>query len=186
MSILKLARMGNPILRLVAKPVDDPTAPEIRALVSDMVETMADAGGIGLAAPQVHVSLRVIIFCVPASRVTGAPDDDPFDLTALVNPVIEPFGDEKELGWEGCLSIPEMRGVVPRFSRIRYRGLDLSGKPIEREAAGFHARVLQHECDHLDGVLYPERMTDLRLLGFSEESVRFPIDLAAIAAGAGL
>jgi peptide deformylase len=182
MSILKLARMGNPILRAVAKTVEDPTAPEIRQLVGDMVETMADAGGIGLAAPQVHVSLRVVIFCVPASRLSGLPGDIPVDLTAIVNPVIEPLGDEMLLGWEGCLSIPGLRGGVPRYARIRYRGHDLNGDRIEREVAGFHARVLQHECDHLEGVLYPERMTDLRLLGFVEESTRFPIDLEAYAA----
>ena len=184
MSILKLARMGNPILRQSAKPVADPTSPEIRQLVGDMVETMADAGGVGLAAPQVHVSLRVIIFCVPAARITGAAGDEPTDLTALVNPVIEPLDEAKDLGWEGCLSIPGLRGAVPRYRRIRYRGTDLGGLTVEREAAGFHARVLQHECDHLDGIMFPERMTDMRLLGFVEESIRYPIDLDAYAAGA--
>jgi peptide deformylase len=173
--------MGNPILRAVARTVDDPTAPEIRQLVGDMVETMVDAGGIGLAAPQVHVSLRVIIFCVPASRSSGAPEDLPIDLTAVINPVIEPLGDQTELGWEGCLSIPGLRGAVPRYSRIRYGGFDLAGERVERQVSGFHARVLQHECDHLDGILYTERMKDMRLLGFGEESMRFPIDLETYA-----
>jgi len=179
MSILKLSRMGNPILRAVARLVDDPTSAEIRQLVGDMVETMIDAGGVGLAAPQVHVTQRVIIFCVPASRVTGDPDDQPVDLTAIVNPVIEPLDDEVELGFEGCLSIPGLRGAVPRFRRIRYAGFDIDGERVERVVTGFHARVLQHEVDHLDGVLYPERMTDLRLLSFVEEAERYPIDLAA-------
>jgi peptide deformylase len=186
MSILKLARMGNPVLRAVAKAVDDPSSAEIRQLVGDMVETMVDAGGVGLAAPQVHVSLRVIVFCVPAQRTTGVPDDVAVDLTAIVNPVIEPVGDDISLGWEGCLSIPGLRGAVPRAARIRYRGLDLNGDRIEREVAGFHARILQHECDHLDGILYPERMKDLRLMGFSEESARYPIDLDAYAAAGRL
>ncbi|HLY58834.1 MAG TPA: peptide deformylase [Stellaceae bacterium] len=182
MSILKLARMGHPVLRIPARPVEDPTAPEIRALVGDMIETMADAGGVGLAAPQVHASLRVLIYCVPAARVSGAADDVPVDLTAIVNPLVEPDGDEQELGWEGCLSIPGLRGAVPRYTRVRYAGFDLDGERIEAVATGFHARVLQHEADHLDGIMYPERMTDLRLLSFIEESARFPVDLAAYAA----
>jgi len=182
MSILKLARMGNPVLRMPARPVDDPSAPEIRALVSDMVETMVDAGGIGLEAPQVHVPLRVIVFCVPAARVSGNPGDMPVDLTAIVNPVLDPEGGEKELDWEGCLSIPGLRGAVPRFKTIRYAGFDLNGERIECVATGFHARVMQHEADHLDGVIYLERMTDMRLLAFTEEAARFPIDLTAYAA----
>ena len=184
MAILKIARMGHPVLRQVAAPVADPTSPEIRRLVDDMVETLADIGGAGLAAPQVHVPQRVVIFGVPAERVTGRPFDQPQDLMALVNPVIEPLGDARELGWEGCLSVPGLRGAVSRFVRIRYRGVTLLGEPVERVAEGFHARVVQHEFDHLDGILYPQRMTDLSLLVFTEEGARFPIDLAAAAARA--
>ena len=184
MAILKIARMGHPVLRRVAAPVADPTAPEIRRLVADMAETLADIGGAGLAAPQVHVPLRVVIFRVPEERVTGRPDDQPAGAVALINPVIEPVGEARELGWEGCLSVPGLRGAVPRLARIRYRGATPDGGTIERTAAGFHARVVQHECDHLDGILYPQRMTDLRLLVFIEEGARFPIDLGAIAARA--
>jgi peptide deformylase len=177
MAILKIARMGHPVLRGKAEPVADPRASEVRRLVGDMVETLADIGGAGLAAPQVHVPLRIVIFRVPEERVTGRPDDQPQDLMTLINPVIEPLSDEMEVGWEGCLSVPNLRGAVPRFRRIRYRGLDEDGAAIERIAEGFHARVVQHECDHLDGILYPQRMTDLGLLVFTEELSRFPIDL---------
>jgi peptide deformylase len=178
MAILKIARMGHPVLRGVAQPVANPTAPEIRRLVADMVETLEDIGGAGLAAPQVHVPRRVVIFRVPAERVTGHPEDLPQELLALVNPVITPLGEAKELGWEGCLSVPGLRGAVPRWSRIRYRGATPEGEIVDRTVAGFHARVVQHECDHLDGILYPQRMSDLRLLAFNEESTRYPIDLA--------
>ncbi len=184
MSILKIARMGNPALRARAREVADPAAPEIRALVRDMAETMADAGGVGLAAPQVHVPLRLVIFHLPPARL-GLPEgpeseaeeaaegqsgaDSLGPLHVLVNPVLAPLSEDTALGWEGCLSVPGMRGLVPRYIRIRYAGLDLDGRPAGGEAQGFHARVLQHECDHLDGVLYPMRMTDLSLLGFNEE-----------------
>ncbi|HLJ19404.1 MAG TPA: peptide deformylase [Stellaceae bacterium] len=184
MAILKIARMGHPVLRQIAAPVSDPTAPRIKALVSDMIETLDDIGGAGLAAPQVHVSERVVIFKIPAERTTGRPLDTPAELVAIVNPVIEPVGASREIGWEGCLSIPGLRGAVPRFSRIRYRGLTPEGLAIDREVEGFHARVLQHECDHLDGVLYPQRMTDHRLLTFVEEWQRYPVDLAAAVAKA--
>jgi peptide deformylase len=183
MAILKIARMGHPVLRRVAEPVADPTAPEIRRLVADMVETLEDIGGAGLAAPQVHVSRRVVIFHVPPERTTGRPEDRPQDLIALVNPVIEPLGETRELGWEGCLSVPGLRGAVPRHARIRYRAMTPEGEAIDRTVEGFHARVVQHECDHLDGVLYPQRMTNLRLLVFNEEGARYPIDLAAAVAG---
>ena len=182
MAILKIARMGHPVLRRKAESVADPTAPEIKHLIADMTETLADIGGAGLAAPQVHVPLRVVIFQVPPQRLTGRPDDQAQDLTALINPVIEPLGDEKELGWEGCLSVPGLKGAVPRFARIRYRGVTPEGAAIDRTVEGFHARVVQHECDHLDGILYPQRMTDLRLLTFVEEGARYPMDLA-IASG---
>ncbi len=184
MAILKIARMGHPVLRGVAAPVADPTALEIRRLVADMTETLADIGGAGLAAPQVHVPLRVVIFRVPEERVIGEDDDRPQELLALVNPVIEPVGEARELGWEGCLSVPGLRGAVLRFARIRYRAATPDGGTVERTAAGFHARVVQHECDHLDGILYPQRMSDLRLLVFNEEGARYPIDLGAITARA--
>jgi len=177
MAILKIARMGHPVLRGPAETVADPAAPEIRQLVADMIETMEDYGGTGLAAPQVHVPKRVVVFQVTEGRLTGRPLDTPLELTAIVNPAIEPLGAEQELDWEGCLSVPGLRGAVPRFVKIRYRGLGLDGKPIDRIAEGFHARVLQHECDHLDGILYPQRMSDLSLLAYNEESVRHPIDL---------
>jgi peptide deformylase len=182
MAILKIARMGHPVLRGVAEQVADARSPEIKRLIADMTETLEDIGGAGLAAPQIHVPLRVVIFRVPDERVTGRPDDVPQDLLALVNPVITPVGEARELGWEGCLSVPGLRGAVPRFQRIRYRGVTADGKPIDRVVEGFHARVVQHECDHLDGILYPQRMTDLSLLVFTEENARYPIDLAGAAA----
>jgi peptide deformylase len=173
MAILKIARMGHPVLRRVADPVVDPTAPEIRRLVRDMLETLDDIGGVGLAAPQVHVSRRVVIFEVPAERAArdgnGEAPADGVAMTVLINPVIEPLADEKALGWEACLSVPGLTGAVPRWTRIRYHGYGLEGERIEREARGFHARVVQHECDHLDGILYPQRMTDLTSLAFAEE-----------------
>jgi peptide deformylase len=183
MSILKIARMGHPVLRRVADPVDDPTAPDVAALVRDMIETLEDIGGVGLAAPQIHVSRRVIIFKVPPERASDMAGDGPEPMTALINPTIEPVGDALNLGWEGCLSIPGLRGAVPRFTTIRYRGFALDGSVIDRTAVGFHARVVQHEFDHLNGVLYPERMTDLALLSFVEEGVKHPIDLATYARG---
>jgi len=177
MAILKIARMGHPVLRRPAAAVPDPTAPQIRHLVRDMLETMEDAGGTGLAAPQVHVPLRVVIFFVAGRRaaledgeagtVDGGREDVP--LTVLINPEIEPLTEDEALGPEACLSVPGLVGQVPRWTRIRYRGLDLDGQAIEREAAGFHARVVQHECDHLDGILYPQRMTDLSRLAFTSE-----------------
>lgn len=183
MSILKIARMGHPILRRIAMPIEDPARPEIRQLVADMIDTLEDIGGAGLAAPQVHVPLRLVIFRVPAERVGDRPGDMPQDLTVLINPVIEPMPGPQELGWEGCLSVPGLRGAVARHTRIRYHGLDLSGAAIEREVEGFHARVVQHECDHLDGILYPQRMTDHRLLAFVEEWQRYPIALSASSDG---
>src|SRR5579864_2245648 len=183
MALLKIARMGHPVLRAPDAAVDDPTAPWVRRLVDDMIETMEDAGGTGLAAPQVHMPHRLVVFRVGPERLTGLPGDTEQDLTVLINPIIEPIGSERALGWEGCLSVPGLRGVVPRHLRIRYHGLGLDGGAIEREAAGFHARVVQHECDHLDGILYPQRMTDHRLLVYTEELQRHPIDLAEFLAG---
>ncbi len=162
MAILKIARMGHPVLLREAEPVDDPTHPEIRRLIADMAETMLDASGIGLAAPQVHVPLRLFVWRGP----TG--------VAALVNPELEPLGEEVETAWEGCLSIPGLRGAVERPKRIRYRGLDAEGNPVEGEAEAMTARVMQHETDHLDGILYPMRMTDHSLFGFTEELARAP------------
>jgi len=165
MAILKIARMGHPVLREPAAAVADPTAPEIQRLIADMIDTMEDADGAGLAAPQVHVPLQVVIFHVPRGR--DARNSQP--LTVLINPLVEPLDEEMELGWEGCLSIPGMMGLVPRYTRVRYRALAPDGAPIDRIAEGFHARVVQHECDHLDGALYPMRITDMSQFGFVEE-----------------
>jgi peptide deformylase len=179
MAILKIARMGHPVLGVRAQEVDDPTAPQIRGLVADMLETMKDAAGTGLAAPQVHVPLRIVLFYVARTRAER--DDPPEDaeevpLTVLINPQIEVVGEETALGWEGCLSVPDLMGQVPRHTAIRYRALTLKGETIEREAQGFHARVVQHECDHLDGVLYPQRMTDLSRLVFTSELRHLALD----------
>lgn len=176
MAILKIARMGHPVLRKPAREIADPTAREIQILVRDMIETMEDADGAGLAAPQVHVPLRLVMFHVPSERAEHEGDTAPVPLTVLINPVLEPLTEEKELGWEGCLSVPGLIGAVPRFTRMRYSGFAPDGSRIERVADGFHARVVQHECDHLDGVLYPQRMTDLSLLMFREELGRYGAD----------
>jgi len=175
MAILKIARMGHPVLAQIAQPVANPAAPEIRRLVADMVETMIDANGAGLAAPQVHVPLRVVVFHAPDGRSDpGLAEDERFDhtapLTVLINPEIEIVGSELEGGWEGCLSVPGLRGYVERPFHIRYRGVDHEGRPVSRTAKGFHARVVQHECDHLDGRVYPSRMDDLKKLIFESEA----------------
>ncbi len=169
MAILKIARMGHPVLVQRAQRVDDPSDEAIRRLVTDMAETLIDAQGIGLAAPQVHRALRLILFMDGENRAE-ARGRQPL---AVINPEIEPLDDALELGWEGCLSIPGLRGMVPRHTRIGYRGLTLDGRAIEREAQGLHARVVQHEVDHLDGVLYPMRMPDLRQLTFETELRHF-------------
>jgi peptide deformylase len=179
MALLKIARMGNPILRQRAAAIEDPTAPWVRRLADDMIETMHDAGGTGLAAPQVHQPWRMVVFFVSGERLSSLPADQPQELTVLVNPVVELLGRERAFGWEGCLSVPGLRGIVPRHLRIRYSATGLDGETIEREVEGFHARVLQHECDHLDGILYPQRLADARHLFFIEELERHPIDLAA-------
>ena len=170
MAILKIARMGHPVLSEPAQPVADPRAPEIRALIEDMAETMRDAPGIGLAAPQVHVPLRIVIFDVPQERGEKAegPDRVPPGLNVLINPVIDPLDEDMEEDWEGCLSVPGLRGVVPRYAHLRYEGFDPAGRPIRRDVAGFHARVVQHECDHLLGILYPMRMRDPSRFGFTD------------------
>lgn len=181
MSILKIARAGHPVLKTPAKKVENPLDPAVSSLVRDMIETMQDAPGIGLAAPQVHVDKRVVVFYVPQGR-TGElgqdgreEEDGPRDLTVLINPVIEPLTDEKVEGIEGCLSLPELSGLVPRYTRIRYKAVGLDGEPINVTASGFHARVVQHECDHLDGVLYPQRMEDLSTLGYAGVSDRMKL-----------
>ena len=174
MAVLKIARMGHPILRQVAAMVADPKSSQIQALISDMIETLADCGGIGLAAPQVHVSMRVVIYAIPGERL-GREGEEGVDvpLSVLINPRLEPLSEEMDLGPEACLSVPGLMGNVPRWRDVRLRALDADGAPFEREVAGFHARVLQHECDHLDGILYPQRMTDLTSLSFVEEARRY-------------
>jgi peptide deformylase len=170
MAILKIARMGHPILRRRAEEIADPTAPEIHALADDMLQTMVDAPGVGLAAPQVHVPLRMVIFRPPTIQESADPrEDEERQLTILINPVLEPLGEEMAEDWEGCLSLPGLRGKVPRYLHLRYRGMDLSGQAIDRTVEGFHARVVQHECDHLEGILYPQRMTDMTKLIFDSE-----------------
>lgn len=172
MAILKIARMGHPVLLRRCDPVPDPGAPEIRRLVADMLETMEDAPGVGLAAPQVYMPLRLFVFRVPAARNGDDPNDSEAGNTVMINPEVELIGDDRVLGWEGCLSIPGLRAAVPRATRIRYTGVDCDGNRVTREASGFHARVVQHEYDHLDGILYTMRLTDFRLFGFNEELTR--------------
>lgn len=162
--------MGDPRLLQVARPVERLGTPELQALITDMEDTMRALNGAGLAAPQIGVGLRVVIFGMAANP--RYPDAEPVPRTVLVNPVITPLDEELEEGWEGCLSVPGMRGLVPRLLRLRYSGFDAEGGAIERSVEGFHARVVQHECDHLDGVLYPMRIRDLRNFGFTE--VLFP------------
>jgi peptide deformylase len=172
--IRDILRMGDPRLLARAKHVADPRAPEIKALVADLFDTMHAANGAGLAAPQIGVDLRVVIFGYrdAAARNPRYPEADPVPETILINPELTPLGTDLEDGWEGCLSVPGLRGVVPRHGRLRYCGLDLDGNVIEREVSGFHARVVQHECDHLDGILYPMRITNFSLFGYTE--VLFP------------
>jgi peptide deformylase len=158
--------MGDPVLLQVARPVEAFGTPELAALLEDMRDTMAALDGAGLAAPQIGVSLQVVIFGVGANP--RYPDAEAVPYTELLNPVLEPVGDAVEEGWEGCLSVPGMRGLVPRWARLRYRGFTPAGDPVDRTVSGFHARVVQHECDHLMGVLYPMRIRDLRQFGFSE------------------
>ena len=170
MTVHAILKMGDPRLLRIAQPVERFGTPELRALVADMFETMHAARGAGLAAPQIGVDLQLVIFGF--SRNDRYPDASPVPETVLLNPVIEAIDSVEEEGWEGCLSVPGMRGVVPRLARIRYRGVDVDGRPIEREAEGFHARVVQHECDHLVGTLYPMRIRDFSRFGFT--SVLFP------------
>ncbi len=180
MAVKPIKKMGNPILQHIAEPLKDQSAEEIRCLVEDMMDSMDAVGGVELAAPQIGVPLRLVIFEVPAARLQaedGTGEDSGVAVaippTVLINPVITPLTETKELGWEGCLSVPGLRGLVPRYTHIRYSGRDPLGAVIDREATGFHARVVQHECDHLDGVLYPQRMTNLQYLVYETEMQEF-------------
>ena len=164
--IRPILKMGDPRLLERSKSVDRFGTPELKALIADLRETMIAAQGAGLAAPQIGVGLRVVIFGF--ERNQRYPDAEPVPYTELVNRVLAPLTTEMEEGWEGCLSVPGLRGQVPRFTRLRYTGFDPDGRPIQREASGFHARVVQHEVDHLDGILYPMRIRDMRSLGFIE------------------
>lgn len=159
--------MGHPGLRERAKPVEQFGTPELRALLQDMEDTMAAQNGAGLAAPQIGVLQRLVIFGVDQNP--RYPDAEEVPYTVLVNPKLVMLTREIDEDWEGCLSVPGLRGVVPRYTRLRYTGFDIEGNPIDRIAEGFHARVVQHECDHLDGILYPMRMTDMSRFGFNEE-----------------
>jgi len=170
MAIHEILKMGDPRLLRVAPPVQRFGTPELDTLIADMFDTMRAANGAGLAAPQIGVDLQVVIFGY--SHNLRYPDAPPVPPTVLINPVITALGDELVDGWEGCLSVPGLRGEVPRLARIRYSGKDATGADIVREADGFHARVVQHECDHLIGRLYPTRMVDLTRLGYT--SVLFP------------
>jgi peptide deformylase len=172
MAILKIARMGHPVLLQMCAEVTDPGAPEIRRLVADMFETMEDAAGAGLAAPQVHVPLRLFVFRAMPDRSSGDDLDTPMPNTVVINPEIELLTEDRVLRWEGCLSIPGLRAAVPRSPLIRYRGVDCDGAVRERIVSGFHAGVVQHEFDHLNGILYPMRMRDFSLFGFNEELMR--------------
>lgn len=168
--IRDILKMGDPRLLQIARPVERFNTPELRNLIEDMFDTMAHANGAGLAAPQIGVDLQVVIFGF--DRNPRYPDAPTVPKTVLINPELTPLSDEMEDGWEGCLSVPGLRGVVPRHTSLRYTGFDLMGQPIDRVAEGFHARVVQHECDHLRGVLYPMRVRDFSRFGYTE--VLFP------------
>ncbi len=170
MAARTVIRMGHPVLRRVAEPVTRFDTPELHALVEDLWETMHASGGIGIAAPQIAVAKRVVVFGLGGRDDTsGCGEVVRIDPTVLVNPVIEPLAETMAEGWEACLSVPGLRGIVPRYTRIRYTGFDAFGNRIEREVEDYHARVVQHECDHLDGVLYPSRIRDMSTFGFDEE-----------------
>jgi peptide deformylase len=171
MAVHEILKMGDPRLLRVAKPVTEFDTPELQTLIADMFETMAAASGAGLAAPQIGVDLQLVIFGTDAPN-PRYPDAPLVPRTVLLNPTITPLSDEEEEGWEGCLSVPGLRGVVPRWKAIRYTGVDPYGKPIDRTAEGFHARVVQHECDHLIGKLYPMRVRDFTRFGYTD--ILFP------------
>jgi peptide deformylase len=168
MSVRRVLRMGDPLLLRVSEPVEQLDTAQLRELLVDMRDTMEALNGAGLAAPQIGVSLRVVMFGTGAPN-PRYPEAEIVPPTVLINPRLEPIGEQLEQGWEGCLSVPGMRGLVPRYARLHYRGVDERGRDIDRRVSGFHARVVQHEVDHLDGVLYPMRITDMRYFGFNEE-----------------
>lgn len=186
MPILKIARMGHPVLNRKADEVPDPTAPDVARLVATMIETMEDADGTGLAAPQVHMPWRIVVYKVMAGRAEAEDNDNDNDedaaasrevaTTAMINPVIEPLGEDTNVSFESCLSVPDMAGPVRRFTNVRVTYQTLEGATVEREAEGFHARVIQHECDHLDGILYPMRIEDLSQFGYLDELRKAPED----------
>ncbi len=170
MAVRTLLKMGDPLLLEVAKPVTEFNTPELQELVSDLFETMHAHDGVGIAAPQIGVSLQVVIFGFQTNP--RYPNAAAVPETVLINPVLTPLTDDEEEGWEGCLSVPGLRGKVPRFTQLRYQGFDMTGQLIDRTVEGFHARVVQHECDHLIGMLYPRRIRDLRQFGYTD--VLFP------------
>jgi peptide deformylase len=166
MAIREVLKMGDPRLLAVAEPVLKFGTPDLDSLLADMRDTMRDLSGAGLAAPQIGVGLRVVIFGLEANPRYPEAESVPF--TVLINPILTPLGDQQDEGWEGCLSVPGMRGLVPRYRDLRYTGVDAAGAPIDRTVSGFHARVVQHEVDHLDGILYPRRIRDLTQFGFND------------------
>jgi peptide deformylase len=166
MAIREILKMGDPRLLAVAEPVREFDTAELAELIADMHDTMRDVNGAGLAAPQIGVGLRVVIFGFEVNP--RYPEEDPVPFTVLINPVLTPLGEAQEEGWEGCLSVPGMRGLVPRYRDLRYTGVDALGEPIDRTVSDFHARVVQHEVDHLDGILYPRRIRDLTQFGFTD------------------
>jgi len=166
MAIREVLKMGDPRLLQIAAPVQRFGTPELETLLADMRDTMRHLDGAGLAAPQIGVGLRVVIFGFDQNQ--RYPEADPVPFTVLINPLLTPLGEQQEDGWEGCLSVPGMRGVVPRYRDLRYTGFDEAGSPIDRTVKDFHARVVQHEVDHLDGILYPRRIRDLALFGFND------------------
>ena len=175
---LPIVTAGHPALRASADPVPDPTDPAIARLGRILAHSLWEVGGIGLAAPQIGIGLRVVLFSVPARRLTGARDDVEQAPMVLVNPLITPFGTETEEDWEGCLSLPGLTGRVLRPRRIRYQGVTPTGETVDRTVEGFHARVVQHECDHLDGTLYPQRMPDMSTLMYADHRLNLTALLA--------
>lgn len=171
MAVRPIIRVGDPVLAKVAAPVADPTADDVARLVADMIDTFETVGSAGIAAPQIGVSQRVVTYLVPPHRVTGWPGDDPIGVTVLVNPVVEPLGEARYVDWDGCLSVPGMRGRTSRWERIRITATDLDGNRTERVVAGAHARIVQHECDHLDGVIYVKHLVEPESLGYMDELV---------------
>jgi peptide deformylase len=169
MAVRQILKMGHPALKLIAEPIDDPTLPEVSELARDMQDTLLDIRGNGLAAPQIDVGLRLVIYRVPVERIPAGAHQQPVPCTVMVNPVVTPLTVERRHIWERCLSLPGLYGKVPRLTRIRIAFETLEGEHVTREARGFHSMLLQHECDHLDGILYPMRMDDLSLLTFASE-----------------